>query len=343
MNMPSPLVFNLARGNHVLIDHGRVFQPSQNESDVYLVNSSGEKVQLEESGTLKDFDKLYKPYFSRSVEEWKKQTSGKISNEGTLGLKELEKLLENDATRLFFLVEVQGPYLESIGRENEFEQLVERAKEGKKAYAEVLKVAGRQGKFFQAEIPSSAVISNNFVYEIKRIFLKKRNPIAFIHGRGYFASRELGSLDLLENRAKGQLESLFLKEVEKEDMQFSETVRKIRQYGGAFASGILEKKFFEYQNLGFGYCNDQGNVVYLRKNFGEKNGVAVRLKSFLGKTGYDKAAFQVLLDNDQIIRTSSICLAHSDFSRLKRKLRKFSTGVALVKYLHNVRDRCWKD
>lgn len=342
MNLPSPILCSLATNNHILINKNRVYQPSNKGSNTYLIQNN-EKLPLEKTETIKNLEKLYRIIFASQIQNFKRNYLEKISGVESKGMKKLEEKIKKDTIKIFYLVEVQNPYLDSLGRENEFKELAKRANEDKKAYVEVLQWLNNTCEdYFILNFPRHTLITGDKIFQLKRKFSKKRETAAVINDTEFFMSREVCNLKDIENKSIEKLEQLIFNEVERESPQILEAIQKIHEFRSAFASGILDKEGFEYQNLGLGYSN--GHIVYLRRKNNSTEGVGVYLRNILGKIGFSKKAFYIDIDtNGKITRSSdkNICLRHSNFYFLRFKLKSYPTGIALIKFLHNVRDRCW--
>jgi len=336
MAVPPPILCSFVRGNELLVHNGRIYQPRKEDSDVYLTCDNS-RTNLEQSEKAENLVKFYPIYFFEELKEQKKRFFSEIEEIKAKGLKEIEDILKDDAIKWFYLTEVQNAYVDSLDSSNEFRQLLEKAPEGKKAYADVLLwTEKRESALSDLEIPDNALIKDDKIYMLKRKILKSRKTAAVVHGREFFVAGEFDSLQGLEDRTREQFEV----RLRNENSELEEAIAKVNRFRSAFASAIMNRGGFEYQNLGFGYCN--GPIVYLKRASNKNEGVAVSLRIFLGNVGYSKDAFTVHFSDGKIIRTGGICLAHPSFYSLKWKLRSLPKGTALIRYLHNVRDRCWR-
>lgn len=339
MEMPSPLLFSLARDSHVLVRNNRVFQPSDKPSRTYLIGKDNSTLPMEESETSRGLEMLYVVKFGKLLKRIKDSYIEKILGLQETGLKKLEEQIRKDAVKLFYLTEVQNAYIDSLGGENEFRQLGERAKAQRQAYVEILSLAERKRDVPHGPIslPKNVLITGNNLYELRNR-ARSNKPVACSNGKYFFIYSGICSLDEIEERAGKQLEAMILGIAEAENAELVAPLKKIEEFRSAIASGILDKKGFEYQNLGFGYCNSSP-VVYLRMDKNSDYGVGVYLKESFGRVAFDRAAFSIKIQPKNIINTSRICLAHSDFGMLKSELKDYTEGQALIRFLHCVRDR----
>lgn len=341
MKLPSPILCSLAANNHILINKNRVYQPSNKATNSYLIQNN-KKLPVERTETIKNLEKLYKINFTSQIQDFKRNYLEKISGVEAKGIKKLEEKIKEDTIKIFYLTEVQNTYLDSLERENEFKELAKRANKDKKAYVEVLQWSNSTHEdYFVLDFPKHTLITKNKIFQLKRKYLKKIKTVAVINNTEFFIFKEICNLKDIENKGTKKLEQLIFNELKKESPQILEAIQKIHRFRSAFASGILDKEGFEYQNLGLGYSN--GPMVYLRRKKNSNEGVGVYLRNILGKVSFSKKAFQINIDNNKKItrNNTSICLKHLDFYSLKLKLKKYPTGIALIKFLHNVRDRCW--
>ena len=71
--LPPPLLYSLGKNSHLLVSEGRVYQPSRQKSEIFLINARKRKLYLEPSETLDVLDDLYDVKFSKQKQRFKKQ------------------------------------------------------------------------------------------------------------------------------------------------------------------------------------------------------------------------------------------------------------------------------
>jgi hypothetical protein len=338
--LPEPILYSLARGSHVLVDKGQIYQHVSKKDSPARLRVDNEWLPLESSGTLKNLAELYPKKYSTRLQEFKQEYIEKVEGVESASIRELEKVLEKDIIKLFYITDVQNPYMASLGEESELDQIAQKTRGERKAFSDVLKWAGGKNRSLpKIYLPRRFAISKNKVYTLRRRFIGKKPVGAQVGNRSFFMI-EFADLENLSQNAVSSIESILVKECEKEKKSIVSTLKKVAELRSAVASGVLGKGGFEYQNLGLGYCD--GPIAYLRRTTNSREGVAVYLKKRFGNVDFSREAFNVSLNHNSINRLGHICLAHTDFYCLRLKLRKYPTGIALIKFLHNVRDRCWR-
>ncbi len=353
--IPQPLVCSLAEQGLVLLARGRVYQPSRKTTDTYIVRGENQEF-MEPAATLRDLEQNYMAMHEPLLKQLKQEHIEKIQGVKAQDLQELERRRNGDFFRMWYVTEVQNVYLESMDSKNEFTHARRQTKAEKKAYLDVLctlekRFADTGG--CNVELPKYAMLADHNAYKLRRKFFSSKKTAAVIQGSQFVVAQEVGHLDCIKERATMQLEQRLLKEWEQDNASITDALEKVSLYKSAIASGVTGKNGLEYQNFGFGHCNS-APVVYLRKETGSSDAVAVYLKRRFDKVTYNKAAFCAFVNNnivpkefradvnDHIVsRVSGICLAGFDFARLNWNLRKQPKGVAAIRFLHNVRDRVW--
>ncbi len=336
--IPSPILCDFARDNYLLIYDGRAYQPSNKESDIYIIDRNN-KIYLEGSESLAKIDEIYRMQSKSYLEDLRNEYLEKISGINVNELEGIVNQVKDDAVKLFYLTEVLNEYIDSVDRKNEFSQLGLRVAEEKKAYAEAILwlETNEIRPIISIRLPSYALIKDNRIFKIGRNFFGKE-VVAVIQNKQYNIKKEVCKLEDLEDATKRDLEDSVINECQKINSQFKIVYENIKKFRGAIASEILGKNNFEYQNLGFCYCN--GPIVYLKRDKDSTSAVAVQLLHIRGEVNYMNFPFEVQVKNGGIQRTDkNMCIATDDFKELQRELKHYKKGKALIRFLFSVRDR----